>query len=115
MMFDGGPKGRADPAYDAHMLPIGEWALALWEGWTTEAAMNRLIADAKERLGRARSKWAVVYGPAAAFVQTCSRLQWTVIDAATLVTDDGVFLNLRLDPPAVVLSHCFRAVQRWRW
>ena len=24
LIADGGPKGRADPAYDAHLLPIGE-------------------------------------------------------------------------------------------
>jgi len=33
MIADGGKTGRADPAYDAHGLPIGEWAMAVWEGW----------------------------------------------------------------------------------
>ena len=32
IMADGGPKGRADPAYDAHKLPIGEWAFAVLGG-----------------------------------------------------------------------------------
>ena len=31
MLADEGAKGRADPAYDAHLLPIGEWPQARWE------------------------------------------------------------------------------------
>ena len=29
MLADESSTGRADPAYDAHMLPIGEWSLAV--------------------------------------------------------------------------------------
>ena len=29
VVADGSKKGRADPAYDAHSLPIGEWAMAV--------------------------------------------------------------------------------------
>ena len=36
-LADGSATGRADPAYDAHMLPIGEWALAVWKNLTTHA------------------------------------------------------------------------------
>jgi hypothetical protein len=56
-----------------------------------------------------------VYGPGAAYIMTCTRLRWTVIDAAHVVTDDGVLLDLNRDPPAVVKNHCAEAVQRWRW
>ena len=38
-----------------------------------------------------------------------------VIDAFTVVTDQGRTLHLRLDPPAVVQRECTLAVQRWRW
>ena len=55
----------------------------------------------------------MVYGPGAAYIMTCTRLQWTVIDAAHVVTDDGVLLDLNRDPPAVVKNHCVEAVQRW--
>ena len=33
VIADGSDTGRADPAYDAHMLPVGEWSLAVWEKW----------------------------------------------------------------------------------
>ena len=106
MLADEGAKGRADPAYDAHLLPIGEWSQARWENWATEKAMNRMVADAKDRLRVARNKWAVVYGPGAAYIMSCTRLRWTVIDAAHVVTDDGVLLDLNRDPPAVVKNQC---------
>ena len=31
IVADGGPSGMADPAFDAHLLPIGEWATDVWE------------------------------------------------------------------------------------
>ena len=34
VVANGSKKGRADPAYDAHSLPIGEWAMAIWEKWS---------------------------------------------------------------------------------
>ena len=33
MMADASANGRADPAFDAHKLPIATWALAIWEAW----------------------------------------------------------------------------------
>ena len=33
MVADGSAKGRADPAYDAHIMPVGQWAVAVWESW----------------------------------------------------------------------------------
>ena len=43
VVADGSTKGRADPAYDAHSLPIGELAMAVWEGCTTIGAMQRVV------------------------------------------------------------------------
>ena len=67
VVADGSKKGRADPAYDAHSLPIGEWAMAVWERWTTRVSMQKVIDDAVERTTRATNKWSVCYGPGAAF------------------------------------------------
>ena len=33
MVADGSAKGRDDPGFDAHIMPIGQWAMALWECW----------------------------------------------------------------------------------
>ena len=50
VIADGGPNGRADPAYDAHSLPLGEWAMAVWENWKPISSMQLVIDDAKQRI-----------------------------------------------------------------
>ena len=115
LIADGSQSGRADPAYDAHALPIGEWAMAVWEYWYPVKSLQRIVDDACERLESAKNKWAVCYGPGAALVMTCRRIGWTVVTATHFITDTGEHLQLHLDPPCVVVKHCFQAVQRWRW
>ena len=112
MMADGKANGRADPAYDAHATPIGQWAMAVWESWEYIGNLNRMIDHAKTNLDEAVNKWAVVRGPAATLVQTCARIGWQVVSATKLVTDIGEELALQLDPPIVVMNKCFEAVQR---
>ena len=115
LMADGSKTGRADPAYDAHALPIGEWAMAIWECWLPIRSLQRIVDDAVNRLNGAKNKWAVCYGPGAAMVMTCRRLGWTVRSATKLITDTGELLDLILDPPKVVVNQVYAAVQRWRW
>ena len=115
MLADGGPKGNADPAFDAHSLPIGEWARAVWEERLPRPAMMALAAQAKLQLIRAKRIWATVTGPGAAMVASCARLKWTVVNAMRLKTDTGIILDLTLDPPAVVEQQVRLAVVRWRW
>ncbi len=50
MIADGGVKGRADPAFDAHDLPIGQWAEAVWLQWLPMPSLLVLVASAKARL-----------------------------------------------------------------
>ena len=88
MVADGGPKGRADPAYDAHKLPIGEWAFAVWEGHMAIASMNCTVQFAKKKMRKATNPWKCCYGPADAFVLSCWRLGWKVHDATKLETDE---------------------------
>ena len=99
MVADGKASGRADPAYDAHAMPIGQWAMAVWEAWEYVGNLNRMIDHAKTNLDEAVNKWAVVRGPAATLVQTCARIGWQVVSATKLITDVGEELALQLDPP----------------
>ena len=64
-LADENARAGADPAFDAHIMPIGDWATAVWEHWMPERAMERLAAKAKKKLKRAKSPWATVKGPAA--------------------------------------------------
>ena len=50
----------------------------------------------------------------AAFVATCARIRWTVIDAMTLRIDDGFDFDLRVDPTVVVEKQVNMSVERWR-
>ena len=115
MLADEYAKTGADPAFDAHLLPIGDWTTAVWESWMTERAMERLVAKAKQRLRKAKNVWAKVKGPAAAMVASCQRLGWTVVISTELRTDQGETLDLHQDSPAAVKLEVARAVKRWRW
>ena len=95
---DGSSSGNADPAVDAHMMPIGEWALACWENWTTDSAMDIMVKSARTMLKAARNQWAKVCGPAAAMMMTCKRIGWEVVTARRLITNTGESLRLKMDP-----------------
>ena len=47
MLADESEGGRADPAFDAHMMPIGQWSLAVWESWLPLNGLYQLINVAK--------------------------------------------------------------------
>ena len=114
VLADGSAKGLADPAFDAHILPVGEWASAVWESWLPVISLERLIKHGKHRLSKTKKVWAVCYGPAAAYIATCQRLRWTVVSATKVVTDEGRELLLGLDSPAAVIREVKAAVVRWR-
>ena len=114
MLADASRKGQADPAYQAHLDPIGAWADAVWEEWLPGPCLLRLTGQAKVKLAAARRQWAVVRGPAAAFVASAARLGWTVHDAFSVTTDTGMSLRLHVDPPVVIRRACHEAVWRWR-
>ena len=115
LVADGGPRSQVDPAYDAHVLSIGEWATAVWEGWAKRCSLNAMVSKANRKQDEAKSPWATVCGPAGGMVASCRRLLWKVHDATRITTDEGRELNLDLDPPAMVKKEIVKAVQRWRW
>lgn len=41
---DGGPSAMADPAFDAHLLPIGAWATAVWGERLPRESLHRMVA-----------------------------------------------------------------------
>ena len=115
MLADGSGTGRADPAFDAHVAPIGHWAMAIWETWAPRPLLQRLVVRAKLRISVAKSPWANVHGPAAAFVASALRLQWVIHDALRVTMDNGVNLHFAVDSPAFVKRAVCQSVRRWRW
>lgn len=114
-LADENAKAGADPAFDAHNMPIGDWATAVWEAWMPERAMERLVAKAKMKLKKTKNTWAKVKGPAAAMVASRQRLGWAVVSSTELRTDRAETLDLCMDSPAAVKLEVARAVKRWRW
>lgn len=77
--------------------------------------IGRAIAAAKLMLVEAVVSWLKARGLAVAFLASAARLERTVRDAITCVTDVGRVLDLTLDPPAVVRLEIEESVRRWRW
>ena len=69
-------------------------------------ALQKVIDTAKQTMQGAAHMWARCKGSGAAYLLMCQRLGWEVIDAKLVKTDLGEVLDLRLDPPAVILQHC---------
>ena len=114
ILADDSRSGRADPAFDAHILPIVSWAKAVWHTWMPHRALEQMVVAANATLGKATSVWQHVRGPAAATVASAWRLGWQVHAHDSITTDLGRQLNLTLDPPVVVQKEVARAVRRWR-
>ena len=98
LVADGGPRGSADPAFDAHILPLSYWAAAVWEERLPRASLERMVARARVQIAKAKRVWHVVCGPAAALVVTCSRIGWRVNSALLITTHEGRQLDLTLAP-----------------
>ena len=115
MIADGSKTGKADPAFEAHTSVAQHWAQAVWNSWMPEEDLQASIDYARSRIDKAQQPWSVVTGPAAALVCTLDRLQWRVVSAVLLITDEGREVDLRITPPIVVKKMVEAAVRRWRW
>jgi hypothetical protein len=104
-----------DPAFAAHHEPIHAWALAVWEKSVPVRLLDSMLSAARRGLDRSAKQWAVVRGPAAAFLATLRRLRWDAASAHELTTDEGVNVDLHVTSPAAVGHLVAGAVHRWRW
>ena len=115
ILADGSATGMADPAFVAHSGPMARWAMAVWNGWMSIPSLSATMQEAISARDSAVHPWKVTYGPAAATYLSATRLGWTIVDATTWITDRGLQLDLRVDPPAVITRQVHDAVRRWRW
>ena len=49
-----GPHGRVDPAHQAHMAPICDWAKAIWNRWIERPVMEEALEAARRDIGASR-------------------------------------------------------------
>ena len=115
-LWNGGTSGMSDPAYPAHVAPMGHWAMAIWYSWLPLTCLQKPLAAARMRLAFAIAPWLTVKGLAAAFgASAARRLKWTVLHAINVATDSGTPLNLSVDAPEVLTREVVASVRRWRW
>jgi len=106
----------ADPAYDAHVLPLKHWALACSQGWQPRKTLEGSLYAAVARLrGATRSVWDVAAGPAAGVAATVWRLGWAIRDAFTYVDDLGDVVDFVRDSPAAITARVKASVRRWQF
>ena len=104
-----------DPAFDAHILPLKQWATAWWESWIDHAVLFQAWEAAERRLHeRSSSVWRKVTGPVAATIATAQRLGWKLIDGRVFVDDAGQSFDCLLGSPAAITAAITRSVRRWQ-
>ena len=110
-----GATGTADPAFDAHAGPIKYWALAFWEGWFDEVAIEETLGKARAKLNvTGKSIWGRVTGPATALVATLARLKWSWVSGRKVRDDIGNVLSFGIDAPKDFVTAANASVRRWR-
>ena len=112
-LADGTGKAKVDPAFAAHLAPIGAWAEAVWCRWLPHGTLRELMRKTSQFFAEG-VRWAVVHGPAAACFASANRLGWTVVSAFEMITDSGETLSLLRDSPAFLRKRVIEAVGRWR-
>eukprot|EP00973_Karenia_brevis_P010708 1450986-Karenia_brevis.AAC.1 len=81
MLADSSPSQQTDPMFLASELPIVAWANEIWSGECSRALLKMTLAEQRTKLAKAKHPWAKVHGPVGAFVLTCARLHWQILDA----------------------------------
>jgi hypothetical protein len=105
----------ADPAYEAHILPIKGWATAWWEHWSDQQQMHSTFDAAVAKLAEAsNSGWQRVTGPAAATAASARRIGWMSTSAWQGTDDIGDDWDFKVDPPAAIGNAVKQSVERWR-
>ena len=107
--------GTLDPAFDAHILPIKFWCMAIWEQWIDSGTLTKAIRNVRCKLDGAKYPWSVTTGPVATLLNSLERIGWSLQSCDTMVDDRGRTLDLRLDPPIVVCRFAAESVRRWRF
>ena len=102
VLADKAPADTTDPPFAAHVLSIGHWAQAIWDGWRSREAMASDFARSRRRLAQSKHIWGAVSGPAGAFIASAARLGWSVVSFNRARDDLDVEWHLDRDSPELV-------------
>ena len=110
-----GQFGTLDPAFDAHALPIKQWAQGVWDATYSHEDLMQAISLARIKIDRAKgSPWSVVTGPAAALLLTLDRIGWKLLNPFCATDHRGQRWHFGKDPPAAITKAVHHSVRAWR-
>jgi len=111
---------RGDPTWRPALAPVLRWAQEAWwtvapRGAATQALKPTLLRQAWEEASKAFPRsWTHVRGPIDAAVLSASRIGWSFEGPFTLVSDQGVKIQLFETSPRL-LSKLLRAAMQRHW
>ena len=104
--------GTADPAFDAHALPIKAWTLAYWQYWQPWIVLDNAFDHAAASLQSVvRTPWDKVTGPVSALLASVWRLGWTVLGPRLFRDDLGDLVDIIAESPAKIGSIAKQSVR----
>ena len=114
MFSDLAPGQKTDPAFQAHVLPIGYWAQAVWEGWRPRAALAAQFREALSALSTARHTWKAVIEPASACIASAMPIGWVVKSFCRFEDDLGQEYEFDCVSPAAVRNALVESLRPWQ-
>ena len=105
----------ADPALQAHTLPIVAVAMAAWERWVPLRALSDAFDHVLAEYPAGDVPWAKVAGPVAAATASAARIGWRFVSATRVIDDLGVAWDVLRNSPACIRAAVAAAVRRWRF
>ena len=110
-----GAAGTADPAFNAHVLPIKQWTQGIWDHTYTHEELTQATRFARPKVAHAKgSPWAVVTGPAAALIVTMERIDWKLLSPYCAIDHKGQRWHFGKGPPAAIAKPVQQSVRTWR-
>ena len=110
-----GQFGTLDPAFDAHALPIKQWAQGICDATYNHEELMQAVSLARDKIARAKgSPWSVAIVCAAALLLTMGRIAWKLLDPFCAMDHKGQRWHFGKDPPAAIAKAVHQSVRAWR-
>ena len=101
---------KYDPGAEVSLVPVQDWARAVWDGWVTREELQKAWKMAMSTVAVADRPFAAVIGPAGAYVASAIRAGWKLPSAFHVLSIDGTLICLDDVSPKIVMKHAVRGL-----